>query len=196
MNLMKTKAQTLNGVASASQPKRGRLWAFCALWLAGFVWLLMPIRFPINPDHVTFDGTNILVTFQETTGPSFRVIGGQNALRIATVEAERLRPSQPILGLLNTEEVELIGEGPSDLTTYLYMIDSDWVLSGRVIGLSARWCEAFSGVVPLFWVESCRPTEYVTNLLIRTDYLSMAIYICVFLCLLLLVFRIWLGRKH
>lgn len=159
---------------------RRPLVACCLFWSLGAVWLVLPIRISVNPDDVTFDGSRILVTVEETTGPFYRVTRGQEELRSVTVELERLSPSQPILRMLNPAAVELLGEDPAELATYWCLANTDWVLSGRVVGLSARWSTAvFSGVVPLFWVESYRPTGYFPNFLNRSDYFSIVVHITV-----------------
>lgn len=153
-------------------------WLF---WLAGVLWLALPVAIPVNPDRITFDGGTILVSFQETTGPSFRVDRGDQALRDATIEQERLRRSDPIVAMLNSTEVGLLGKNPGGLVSYGCLSGTSWVISGHVVGLTARWSDAFSGVVPLFWVERYRPTEYCPNFVNRAGILSLAVHLAVLL---------------
>jgi len=139
------------------------------LWSVFVLWLALPVRFPVSPEKITFGSHTISVTLQESTAPNYRVVGGAEELRIETMRVERLKPDSDIAMQLNTSEVELIGVYPSDYAlhpAYALFLDHEnvWVLSGHVVGVTARWVESLSGVVPIFFVESCRPTTYIPNI--------------------------------
>lgn len=164
------------------------------LWLGSVAWLALPIRLPTNPESIEYDGSRILVTLQETTGPMYRVVGGSDGLRSATIGHECLTGPSPVLEKLNTTEIELLGQDPANIVSYWCLSAHDWVLTGHVVGLSAQWLRAFSGVVPLFWADGFRPTRYIPNFLNRRGVISIAIHVFAVVCAPLMFVGILLVR--
>ncbi len=148
------------------------------LLLLAIIFSMLPVRMPTDPSG-DFDETRLLVTYQVTTGPDFRVLKGKESLEQAMIIADRK---------INFAEIELTGSLPTDIINPPYHCESDYEIVGKIIGITDKFEETGSGVIPLFYVSKWRPTKYLVNLFNRKlpRWLDLSIIATVFLGLPLL----------
>ncbi len=140
-------------------------------FLIGLLYTFFPVAIPEEKNGV-FNETRMLISYTFSTGPSQRVLKGNHSIKYLYTEENNY--------------IKLIGNTPAKSLSWEACTDSDFIVYGKITSTTAEFEGMGHGLIPIFYVEIWKPTQYLANIFYKNsqiDFFKMFLFYAFFFIL-------------
>lgn len=118
-------------------------------FLIGLLYTFFPVAIPEEKNGV-FNETRMLISYTFSTRLNNEVLDGNQNIKYLYTE--------------ENDYIKLIGNTPDKCLNLEACMDSDFIVYGHVMGTTTEFEVTGHGVIPVFYVEKWKPTQYLVNI--------------------------------